>query len=96
MNKNDVASIRKEFKLDNSRLKLADVVSIYVKGDNKQIIGTEKENFGRMAKSDKNQNLHGQLQKKGLPPTFIFKRLAASPFDHLTISALSFSFTIAF
>lgn len=64
MNKNDVASIRKEFKLDNSRLKLADVVSIYVKGDNKQIIGTEKENFGRMAKSDKNQNLHGQLQKR--------------------------------
>lgn len=48
MNRHDVASIRKEFKQDNSRLKLADVVSIYVKGDIKQIIGTEKEHFERM------------------------------------------------
>jgi hypothetical protein len=48
MNKNDVASIRKEFKLDNTKLKLGDVVSIYVKGDSKQIIGTEKEYFEGM------------------------------------------------
>ncbi|MGI6678984.1 MAG: DUF4317 domain-containing protein [Dehalobacterium sp.] len=48
MNKKDVASIRKEFKLDNTRLKLEDVVSIYVKGDSRQVIGTEKEYFGMM------------------------------------------------
>lgn len=48
MNRNDVASIRKEFKLDNTKLKVGDVISIYVKGDLKQIIGTEKEYFDRM------------------------------------------------
>ncbi|MCR6546057.1 DUF4317 domain-containing protein [Dehalobacterium formicoaceticum] len=48
MNKKDVASIRKEFKLDNTKLKLEDIVSIYVKGDSKQIIGIEKEYFGMM------------------------------------------------
>ncbi|MGI1660472.1 MAG: DUF4317 domain-containing protein [Desulfitobacterium sp.] len=48
MNRNDVASIRKELKQDNTKLKLGDVVSIYVKGDLKQIIGTEKEYFDRM------------------------------------------------
>lgn len=48
MKKNDVSSIRKEFKLDNPKLKLGEVVSIYVKGDIKQIIGFEKEYFDRM------------------------------------------------
>ncbi|MEL7657785.1 MAG: DUF4317 family protein, partial [Bacillota bacterium] len=48
MNKNDVASIRKEFKVDNTKLKIAEVVSIYVKGDLKQVIGIEKEYFERM------------------------------------------------
>lgn len=48
MNKHDLASIRREFKLDNTKLKLKNVVSIYVKGDMKQIIGTEKEYFDRM------------------------------------------------
>lgn len=48
MRKKDVSSVRKEFKMDNPKLKLGDVVSIYVKGDIKEIIGTEKEYFGRM------------------------------------------------
>lgn len=48
MNKNDAANIRKEFKLDNTKLKLGDVISIYVKWEKKQIIGIEKEYFGMM------------------------------------------------
>jgi hypothetical protein len=48
MKKNDVSSIRKELKLDNTKLKLGEVAGIYVKGDIKQIIGLEKENFDRM------------------------------------------------
>lgn len=48
MNKADVASLRKEFKVDNTKLKLKDIVSFYVKGESKEIVGVEKEYFDMM------------------------------------------------
>ncbi|WP_019850371.1 DUF4317 domain-containing protein [Desulfitobacterium sp. PCE1] len=95
MNKNDVASIRKEFKMDNTKLKLAEVVSIYVKGDLKQIIGTEKEYFERMdaQKQDlylKNfkKLLTGPLDSKVFELEFSDNKLGQNPTQRTLIETL--------
>ncbi|KTE91434.1 hypothetical protein AT727_22190 [Desulfitobacterium hafniense] len=95
MNKNDVASIRKEFKMDNTKLKLAQVVSIYVKGDLKQIIGTEKEYFERMdaQKQDlylKNfkKLLTGPLDAKVFELEFSDNKLGQNPTQRALIETL--------
>lgn len=98
MNKNDVTSIRKEFKLDNTKLKLGDVVSIYVKGDSKQIIGTEKEYFDTM--DTEKQELYiknfkklltGQLDSKVFELEFLDNKLGQNPTQRVLIDTLQSS-----
>lgn len=98
MKKNDVSSIRKEFKLDNTKLKLGDVVSIYVKGDIKQIIGTEKEYFDRM--DTEKQELYiknfkklltGQLDSKVFELEFPDNKLGQNPTQRALIDTLQSS-----
>lgn len=95
MNKYDVASIRKELKLDNPKLKLGDVVSIYVKGDIKQIIGKEKEYFDRM--DTEKQELYiknfkklltGQLDSKVFELEFSDNKLGQNPTQQALINTL--------
>lgn len=95
MNKNDVASIRKEFKVDNTKLKIAEVVSIYVKGDLKQVIGIEKEYFERMdaQKQDlylKNfkKLLTGPLDAKVFELEFTDNKLGQNPNQRTLIETL--------
>ncbi|MEA5025595.1 hypothetical protein SDC9_22124 [bioreactor metagenome] len=95
MNKNDVASIRKEFKVDNTKLKIAEVVSIYVKGDLKQVIGIEKEYFERMdaQKQDlylKNfkKLLTGPLDAKVFELEFTDNKLGQNPNQRALIETL--------
>jgi hypothetical protein len=95
MNKNDLASIRKEFKMDNTKLKLGDVVSIYVKGDSKQILGTEKVSFGLMDAEKQElyiQNfkklLTGQLDSKVFELEFSDNKLGQNPSQRELIDTL--------
>ncbi|AHF05984.1 DUF4317 domain-containing protein [Desulfitobacterium metallireducens] len=98
MNKNDVASIRKEFKLENTKLKIRDVVSIYVKGETKQIIGTEKEYFDMM--DTEKQELYiknfkklltGQLDSKVFELEFSDNKLGQNPTQRALIDTLQSS-----
>ncbi|AET68744.1 hypothetical protein Desor_3240 [Desulfosporosinus orientis DSM 765] len=98
MRKKDVSSIRKEFKLDNTKLKLGDVVSIYVKGDIKQIIGTEKEFFERM--DTEKQELYlknfkklltGQLDSKVFELEFSDNKLGQNPTQKALLDTLQSS-----
>jgi hypothetical protein len=95
MKKNDVSSVRKEFKLDNPKLKLGEVVGIYVKEDIKQIIGFEKEYFDRMdtEKQDlylKNfkKLLTGQLDSKLFELEFSDNELGQNPTQRALIATL--------
>lgn len=48
MNKQDIAGIRKEFKQDNTMLKIKEIYSVYLKKDNQEVIFTEFDYFDRM------------------------------------------------
>jgi len=98
MNKNDAASIRKEFKLDNTKLKLGDVISIYVKWEKKQIIGIEKEYFEMM--DTQKQELYiknfkklltGQLDSKVFELEFSDNKLGQNPTQRAFIDTLQSS-----
>lgn len=95
MNKHDAASIRKEFKPDNTKLKLGDVVSIYVKWEHKQIIGIEKEQFSLM--DTQKQELYlknfkkiltGQLDSKVFDLEFSDNKLGQNPTQGALIDTL--------
>jgi Fe-S cluster biosynthesis and repair protein YggX len=95
MNKHDAASIRKEFKPDNTKLKLGDVVSIYVKWEHKQIIGIEKEQFSLM--DTQKQELYlknfkkiltGQLDSKLFDLEFSDNKLGQNPTQGALIDTL--------
>lgn len=98
MNKNDVASIRKEFKLDHTKLKLGEVVSFYVKGDSKQILGTEKESFNLMEREKQElyiknfkKLLTGQLDSKVFELEFSDNKLGQNPTQRDLIDTLKTS-----
>jgi hypothetical protein len=48
MNKEDISSIRKELKLNNSKLKIQEICSYYIKQESKDILGSEELYFDMM------------------------------------------------
>lgn len=45
MNKNDIADIRKRFKLETDLLKIADIYNVYIKGESSEIFHEESRSF---------------------------------------------------
>ena len=95
MSQKDLASIRREFKPDNEKIKIGDVISIYIKGDAKQIIGMEKEYFGMM--DSEKQELYlknfrkiltGPLDSKVFQLDFADNKLGQNPTQKALITTL--------
>lgn len=64
MNKNDVADIRKQFKLDNDKLKLHDIFNVYIRKESSEIYHEESQPFSLMEREQ--QELFLQNFKKVL------------------------------
>ncbi|OLN30806.1 DUF4317 family protein [Desulfosporosinus metallidurans] len=59
MNKEDISSIRRELKINNSKLKLREICSYYIKQESKDILCSEKLHFDMMDEERKELYLKG-------------------------------------
>ena len=59
MNKEDIASIRRELKINNSKLKLREICSYYIKQESKDILCSEELHFDMMDEERKELYLKG-------------------------------------